>query len=75
MISIKADAEGGLCISHILLLALSALHEVNYILGRAGGCGTYVEEAASGCALNGGAFLQVGAASSAVTVPASTCCV
>ena len=71
--TIEANVEGLSCLSHILLQALPALKEVNYILGLSGGCGKYMEEAASGCAPNGGAFLNVvaGTASSVITVPDS----
>ena len=64
-----------MCLSHILLLALPALNEVDYILGIADGRDTYVEEAAGGCASNSGAFLDVvaGAAASAVTAPVPNC--
>lgn len=74
-VSVEADVEGVLCLPHVLLLALPALNEVDYILCLAGGHGTYVKEAAVGCAVDSGAFLDVvaGAASSAVTAPASSC--
>ena len=41
--SIKADVEGVLCLSNVLLSALPAFDQVDHIPCLAGGCSTYVE--------------------------------
>ena len=48
LMSIEVNVEGILGFSHILLLATSALDEIDDIAHLAGGCTSYVEELACG---------------------------
>ena len=48
MVTIEADVEGVLCLSHILLLASPSLNEVDDITCLAGGCSLYMEGLDSG---------------------------
>ena len=72
--SIEVDVEGVLCLPNVLLSALPAIDQVDYVPCLAGGRSSYVECLVSGCTSKSGARLDMaaGEAESGTTGATST---
>ena len=64
-VSIQADVQWVLHLSHVLLMALPAINHVHGVLHLAGGCSSYVEGSSGGYAHEGGASPDVAASETA----------